>query len=393
MKVSIISPNLSSNALGRAYLLAQLISKFSDVEIIGPILSSGIWPPLNARVHDKIEFKPISRIYSLYNFIKRVSSTLEGDVLYASKPLLTSFGTALIIQKQKKLPLILDIDDWELGLVKEYSKINPVLYAFPHRFNGYQSLPDCTFLEKIIPLAAGENIKVTVSNSFLQKKFGGTIIWHTRDETVFNPRRYDVLEAKREFGIPEDKIALMFFGTPRPHKGVEELIRSIHATKELKNNPEVLLVIGGVGKNRYSLEIIRLGKKLLNDKILFIRYIPFQDIPKAVVSSDIYIIPQKKTHASLGQLPAKLFDAMAMARPIISTDISDIPKILDKAGIVIPSDAQTLEKNLSEKILYLIDNLSESRKLGRRARKRFVRQYGFKPMRRKLKEILNCARR
>ena len=126
MKVSILTPNFSSNGLGRAYLLAQLISKFMDVEIIGPMLSNKIWPPLSNQSQTEIQFKPIrwTKTQSFYAFIKRVSSTIEGDVLYVSKPMLTSFGVALAIQKQNEIPLILDIDDWELGFI-----IEPVSYT------------------------------------------------------------------------------------------------------------------------------------------------------------------------------------------------------------------------------------------------------------------------
>ena len=386
MKVSILTPNFSSNCLGRAYLLAQLISKFMDVEIIGPILNNKIWPPLSNQSQVEIQFKPIhwTRTQSFYTFIKKVSSIIEGDILYVSKPMLTSFGVALAIQKQNKMPLILDIDDWDLGFVIEHIKTRRIerwlFNTLPHKFNGYQALLDCYVLEKIAQ-SMKEEIQITVSNSFLQKKFGGTIIWHTRDENVFDPKRYSSYDSRKYFRIPEDKIVLMFFGTPRPHKGIEELIRAIYITKELRNNQEIVLVIGGVGEDRYSKKIVQTGRRLLGDKVFFIGYIPFKENPKAVIASDIYIIPQKKTHASFGQLPAKLFDAMAMARAIISTDISDIPRILEGVGIIISSEASVLEKSIGEEILYLADNPSEIKKLGKKARKKFIGQYGFDCMR------------
>lgn len=160
-----------------------------DVEIIGPMLSNKIWPPLCNQSQTEIQFKPIrwTKTQSFYAFIKRVSSTIEGDVLYVSKPMLTSFGVALAIQKQSEMPLILDIDDWEFGLVSEYAKVTPKLlfYTFPHKFNGYQALSNCYVLEKVVQ-SMKEEIQITVSNSFLKKKFGGTIIWHTRDENIFD---------------------------------------------------------------------------------------------------------------------------------------------------------------------------------------------------------------
>src|SRR5207244_1939442 len=39
----------------------------------------------------------------------------DGDVLFASKPRPTSFGVGLLARRRPRRPLILDIDDWELG--------------------------------------------------------------------------------------------------------------------------------------------------------------------------------------------------------------------------------------------------------------------------------------
>src|SRR5207244_11131175 len=49
---------------------------------------------------------------------QRIPSLLElvdGDVLIASKPRPTSFGLGLLARARRKRPLVLDIDDWEVG--------------------------------------------------------------------------------------------------------------------------------------------------------------------------------------------------------------------------------------------------------------------------------------
>lgn len=384
MKVSILTPNFSSNALGRAYLLAQLISKFCEVEIVGPALNSHIWNPLLDQT--QIPFKVI-KWNSLFS-VKKIFSAIDGDVLYVSKPLPTSFGVGMFYQRKYKIPLILDIDDWELGFAIEHFKsLKGLFYIVPHKFNRYHSLPSCFILEKITEVIK-ETIQITVSNSFLQKKFGGTIIWHTRDEDIFDPKKYDPSDTRKALGIQEDKIVLMFIGTPRPHKGLIELIQSIYNPKELRNDPRIALVIGGVGKDYYSKQVVQFGEKLLGDKVSFIKNIPFRELPRILAAGDIYIVPQKRTYSTFGQLPAKLFDAMAMGRAIISTDVADIPRILDGVGLIVSSDETLLKKELSNAILYLIDNPHEIKKLGKKARKRFIKQYGFKAMRKRLKVIL-----
>jgi len=43
MKISILTPDLSQNCLGRAYLLAKILQRHYKVEIIGPMFGEGIW--------------------------------------------------------------------------------------------------------------------------------------------------------------------------------------------------------------------------------------------------------------------------------------------------------------------------------------------------------------
>lgn len=43
MKTSILSPDLSGNCLGRAYLLAKILQRHYEVEVIGPVFGDRIW--------------------------------------------------------------------------------------------------------------------------------------------------------------------------------------------------------------------------------------------------------------------------------------------------------------------------------------------------------------
>ena len=46
IKVSILTPDLSHNCVGRAYILAKMIKKYYDVELVGPMFKDYIWQPL-----------------------------------------------------------------------------------------------------------------------------------------------------------------------------------------------------------------------------------------------------------------------------------------------------------------------------------------------------------
>ena len=388
MKVSILTPNVSSNALGRAYLLGQLLCHENEVEIIGPVLGRGVWPPLkNIEENENITLLPI-KTRNLFSYVKYLKKNISSDVVYISKPVLTSFGIYELLKEKNGIPVVLDIDDWDLGFILDSVKKGYLgWYLFPGYHNNFKGLPDSYVLDKISETA---NIPKTVSNSFLRRKFGGVIIPHTRDEKKFNPKRYPNEISKEKLGLPQNKTVVMFFGTPRPHKGVKELILSFKEN-ELARRKEVMLLIVGTAMDKYSQEIQRLAKKILGNRVRFIDYVPFSKIPQVVSAADIYVIPQIESESSKGQLPAKLFDAMAMGKAIISTNVSDIPNILDNAGIIISGNPKRIVRELSHALIYLLDNPKIARSLGAKARKKFLRNYSFSRMRVLLRNVLKNA--
>src|SRR5207244_1759982 len=82
-----------------------------------------------------------------------------------------------------------------------------------------------------------------------------------------------------------------------------------------------------------------------------------------------------------GQVPAKLFDAMALGRPIVSTRVSMIPEILEGCGLLVEAGDVSA---LGAAIARLLDDPGEAAALARRARERCVERYSFGAARRDL---------
>ena len=102
MKVSVLCFDLSNNSFGRAVLLAQALSGFCDVEIVGPSRKGDIWFPLR-----QTSFPVKSFEWKRYPFfvpvIQRMLKEIDGDVILASKLMPTSFGIGLLKKRALKL--------------------------------------------------------------------------------------------------------------------------------------------------------------------------------------------------------------------------------------------------------------------------------------------------
>ncbi len=375
MLISILTPDLSHNCLGRAYLLAKILQRHYEVEVIGPIFGTGIWKPVaNDRT---ITYKTIQLRGRLapYWQIKELYKVIDGDVIYASKPLLTSFGLGLLKKVSNKKPLVLDIDDWQIGFIKEKCKhlssfsylkflISSILFSYSK--NSYWNNLLC---EKLVPFA--DNL--TVSNTFLKKKFGGTIVWHGRDTTAFDPAKFHGNHLKKKYNVSQNQKVIMFFGTPRPHKGIEDLIKSISMIKEYN----VTLIIVGMDTSQYSEVLTMHLKKTLQKNFQSFGLQPFDKVPEFLAMADIVVIPQRRNFATLGQVPAKVFDAMAMEKTIITTDVSDLPEIINGCGwIVEPNRPEQFAKSIQ----FALTNPKESKIRAIQARKKCKEEYSWDAM-------------
>ena len=87
------------------------------------------------------------------------------------------------------------------------------------------------------------------------------------------------------------------------------------------------------------------------------------DIPRILAMYDIFVLP-----SVLEGLPRVVIEAMAMAKPIVATDISGVREQLihDRNGLIVPPKNP---QALAEAIIHLIKDKNKANKLGIKARK------------------------
>ena len=107
-----------------------------------------------------------------------------------------------------------------------------------------------------------------------------------------------------------------------------------------------------------------------------------------LAAADCVVIPQKATNDTLGQMPAKIFDAMAMGKPIVSTRVSDIPEVLGEHGLLVDPDNP---HQLAETIDRLLKNEDEARARGQKLRERCQALFDIKIMEKKLNALVKRA--
>jgi glycosyltransferase involved in cell wall biosynthesis len=355
VKVSVLAFDLSDNATGRADLLARLLAPRYEVEVVGPRFADDIWRPTRG---SGIRYRavPGARWPQFAAVLPALARLVDGDVLLASKPRPTSFGVALLARRQRRRPLLLDIDDWELGFFYRsgfWGRVGRLLNV-----SNPNGLPWTWLVERLVSRADA----LTVASRFLAERFGGALLPHVRDTDAWAPQRFDRAAARARLGVGDERV-VMFLGTPRGHKGIDDLVE---ATAGLDGARLVL-----VGAAADSVAARRWAQR---EHVRVVGEIAFDDVPRYLIAADVVAVPQRATTDTIGQVPAKLFDAMALGRPIVSTAVSMIPEILEGCGVLVPpQNPIALRAALSR----LLDDPAGAAELGRRARERCAERYSF----------------
>lgn len=372
MRIFILSHDLSHNCLGRAVLLAQLLARRHEVEIVGPCFGPDIWFPARKtfryrKVDGEVFLPQYTRLFA------RLIDKLKGDLVLAVKSRPTSFGVALMHRELTRRPVWLDLDDDELSLYPEdwRARDRKTLLRRPN------SPLYTAMLEPLIPSADA----LTVASRTLERRYGGDYLTHVKDPDRLDPERFDGAAERRRRDLPLDEKLIVFAGSPREHKGLDLLLEAIG---HLRRGDVRLLVAGATNDPEDAIEA-RLRRKGAERLYLFKQF-SHEELPAVLSMADLVVIPQRKTPAAEAQTPSKLLDAMSMALPIVATDVSDAAEILEGGcgRVTPPGDAAALAVAIGE----MLESPADAERMGRAARARLIERYSFAAVEEQVERIL-----
>jgi glycosyltransferase involved in cell wall biosynthesis len=381
VRISVLIPNLATNCIVRSWPIIKVLERHHEVEVIGSLFGNDQIFPLYAQElpYQVVRWGERRMLHGLH----QVMSRIHGDLVYAFKPLTASLGAALAAKLRRRVPVILDVEDWETWSLyrSPYALRRMVRIGRQLLGSGWSdphSLKYRYVMEQLAPLADS----VTVVSTFLQRRFGGVKLPHGTDTTVFDPALYNKRDLRAKWGIDERARLLLFAGNPSPYKGLEDILEAIDRLMERGSTQLRLLMVGRSAEHAYTYELLAKAP----ERILHLGPQPHALMPELLALSDMVVLPQRYTPVTSAQVPAKVFEAMAMAKPIIATRMSDLPEVLDGCGILVePEDVAQLTAAIER----IIADEALAVELGERARERCLQYYSWDAMEAILARVLD----
>lgn len=371
MRVTVLCSDLSQNGLSRANLLSEILSRDFDVDVIGSCFGNGIWEPARAREFHRVV--PGARWPWYARSAAALLRSIRGDVIYAIKPLPSSFGLALLSRARTGRPIVLDIDDDELAFSPSLSLRHPLRLALS------MTQPNGRPWTRMTIACAHRADAVTVASTGLQQQFGGTVVPHSKDTARLRPGLVDRSAARAAMGLGDER-TVMFMGTPRPFKGIEDVAEAVR----LMRTPARFVVVGADHSTPYVARLMR--------ELPEARFLPpygLDEVASLLEGADAVVVPQRLEPQTLHQQPSKLLDAMALAKPIVATSVADIPAILadGRGQVVPPGDPAAIARALDA----IFDDPASAARMGERARQWCVAHASYDAMQPVLRSIITAA--
>ena len=194
-------------------------------------------------------------------------------------------------------------------------------------------------------------------------------VYNGIDLSLFDPGT-DGERVRTMLNISKETKLIGTVGHLAPLKGYEELMEAMG--KVVREGFDVKLVVVGDAiyphSQRYKRKLLSLVESNgLNDRVIFAGH--REDIPELLASFDIFVLPSQSEGFGRVNL-----EAMAMGKPVISTNVGGIPEVVvdGVTGILVPPDDPNA---LSRALMKLLDDPSQRESMGREGRKRVEERF------------------
>lgn len=272
------------------------------------------------------------------------------DIVISTSPQFFNGLAGYFVSRLKRAPWVLEIRDlWPESIVAVGAITNPRVIAL---LEG---------IESFIYRKADHIVAVTNSFKTHIEECGGsgdkiTVIRNGVDLGFFAQRPADESYAA-SLGV-SGKFVASYVGTHGMAHGLDTLIE---AAEQLRDRQDIVFLMAGDGAERRRL-VAEVEKRGL-ENIQLLGQLPKEEMPRLWSISDASLVLLKKQDLFLTVIPSKIFESMAMKKPIVMGVAGESREIIEAAGSGICIEPEN-PAELAAAVVQLADSPDLCRRLG-----------------------------
>ncbi|HSB95460.1 MAG TPA: glycosyltransferase family 4 protein [Spongiibacteraceae bacterium] len=278
----------------------------------------------------------------------------RADIVISTSPQFFNGLAGFFVSRIKRCAWILEIRDlWPESILAVGAIKNPYIIKLLEN------------IERFVYRKADHIVPVTYSFRRHIIAHGGrdediSVIRNGVDLQFFEPRAEDT-DYARQLGI-EGKFVAAYVGTHGMAHGLDLLVE---AAERLTHRTDIAILLAGDGAERTRLEQEIKRRNLTNIQLL--GQLPKTDMPRLWSITNVSLVVLKKLDLFLTVIPSKLFESMAMRRPIILGVAGESAELLQESGAGIGIEPGNVDQ-LVAAIVRLADSPELCTELGAQGR-------------------------
>ena len=284
----------------------------------------------------------LSAYFTSYRFIKKILSDYQIDIAFVYSIVNNIKGTIRAC-KELDIPMIHRTFDVVHELMEE-KYLSKLVYKIEK-----ESYPKFNLVIANTPFMKTWSEEMGANNVI--------VIPQGVDASIMKKLAKDK-ELQKNLKISNQDRVVMYLGSIHSISGLPFILNSIPKIIQTIPNFKLLIVGGGI----YLENLKNISKKLkIEDKVIFVGYVPYVDIPRYCSLAELCINPFKITDMTNKLSPAKIFDLLACGKSVLATPLEgmlyDFPK---ESNTVIYEDLQFFPEKMIELLKSnLLDNIGK----------------------------------
>ncbi len=331
---------------------------YEEIEGI-PVHRSSIYLPKSKSI--------IQRLLNYFSFVyssAQVGKNKIGDVdviMCESPPLFLGYS-ALYLKRKKKAKLIFNVSDlWPESAEKLGVVTNKWMLKLAYNLEAK------LYSKSVLVTGQTQGICKNITERFSEVK----TYWLPNgvDVSYYNPLTVKG-NWRIENGFTDNDILFLYAGIIGLAQGLEIILSAAEKVMlrqaqqtEFKHIKFILL---GSGPEKEKLQAIQTEKQLTN--VYFFDAVSKMQMPSIIQASDVSIIPLRKLELFLGAIPSKIFENLAMKKPVILAVDGEARELFVNQGkCALYSEPENVD-DLVKNILLLFNNSTLRKQLGEKGR-------------------------
>ncbi len=362
----------SANSIQTFNTLRELSKQLGEcLTTIVPRFGNEAPPPFPTRQLARIPINKLSRVYKSgrWSYIERaVYAERAKRIIHSTKPDLIYTRDIVCAYRfvQSNLPVMYEVHDLE--------SLHPGQNKSARLLEMLKRMDETTLTKSRGIASLTETFRQEIIARGWQSPERVFVIPDAYDDAIYFPRAK--MEMRAKLNLPRDARIITYAGLTFKYRGLDVLLRAFQA---LNDSNARLVLIGG--REFEVNELQGLARELgIMERVVFVNRQPANIIPKYLAAADVLVIPDTVTDATAS--PLKMFEYMAMARPIVCVDRASLREILGDDALYFPrGDVNAFAETLVHAMKH------DAHVLGERARQR-VADFTY---RRRAEKIVSAA--